>query len=118
MFEAMSEVVAEAKKQFPLEPLHDRIICEAHENEAKTDGGIVLPELAVERVYKTGGTATVLAVSPRGWIDDKGERHLVEVEVGDEVIFAPHGGHFIKYKGVKYLFLAEQEILAKVVKDV
>ena len=65
-----------------LQPLGDRLIVEALEEEATTSSGIVLPDTAKEKPQR----GRVLAVGP-GARNDKGEIIPMEVAVGDEVIY-------------------------------
>ena len=69
-----------------LNPLGDRLIVEALEEEQTTIGGIVLPDTAQEKPQR----GTVLAVGPGRYEDGK----LVPLDVvtGDEVIYSKYGG--------------------------
>ena len=57
-----------------LEPLGDRLIVEASEEEEMTASGIVLPDTAKEKPQR----GTVLAVGP-GALNEKGERVALDV---------------------------------------
>ena len=70
-----------------LQPLGDRVIVEALEEEETTSSGIVLPDTAKEKPQR----GRVLAVGP-GARNDKGEIIPMEVAVGDEVIYSKYGG--------------------------
>ena len=74
-----------------LQPLGDRVIVEALEEEETTSSGIVLPDTAKEKPQR----GRVLAVGP-GARNDKGEIIPMEVAVGDEVIYSKYGGTEIK----------------------
>jgi chaperonin GroES len=93
-----------------LQPLGDRLIVEATEEEEVTASGIVLPDTAKEKPQR----GRILAVGP-GALNDKGERVALEVEVGDDVIYSKYGGTDIKLEGDEWLILRESDILAKVV---
>ena len=69
--------------------------------------GIVLPETAKEKPQK----GTVLATGP-GARDDKGQRIVLDPQVGDTVLFAKYAGTEIKVDGKKLLILKESDILA------
>ena len=92
-----------------LQPLGDRLIVEAIEEEETTSSGIVLPDTAKEKPQR----GRVLAVGP-GARNDKGEVVPMEVAEGDEVIYSKYGGTEIKVDGDDLLVLRESDVLAKV----
>ena len=92
-----------------LQPLGDRLIVEALEEEATTSSGIVLPDTAKEKPQR----GRVLAVGP-GMRNDTGEVVPMEVAVGDEIIFSKYGGTEIKLGADEILVLRESDVLAKV----
>ena len=93
-----------------LQPLGDRLIVEALEEEATTASGIVLPDTAVEKPQR----GRVMAVGPGGR-DEDGEYIPMDVEVGDEIIYSKYGGTEVKIGADDYLILRESDVLAKVV---
>lgn len=90
-----------------LRPLGDRVWIEPIEREETTASGIILPETAKEKPQE----GKVLAVGP-GLRNDKGERQVLDVKVGDRVLFAKYAGTEIKQDGVKYLIMRESDLLA------
>jgi len=92
-----------------LRPLGDRIIIELVESEEKTASGIVLPDSAKEKPQE----GKVVAVGT-GRILESGERVALDVAVGDRIIFSKYAGTEVKYQGVEYLILRENDILAVV----
>ena len=92
-----------------LQPLGDRLIVEAIEEEETTSSGIVLPDTAKEKPQR----GRVLAVGP-GARNDKGEVVPLEVAEGDEVIYSKYGGTEIKLGADDVLILRESDVLAKV----
>lgn len=90
-----------------LRPLGDRIIIELVEVEEKTAFGIVLPDSAKEKPQ----TGKVVAVGT-GRILDNGTLAPLDVKVGDEIIFSKFSGTDVKYDGVEYLILRENDVLA------
>ena len=92
-----------------LQPLGDRLIVEAIEEEETTSSGIVLPDTAKEKPQR----GRVLAVGP-GARNDKGEVVPMEVAEGDEVIYSKYGGTEIKLGADDVLILRESYVLAKV----
>jgi chaperonin GroES len=93
-----------------LQPLGDRLIVEALEDEDITASGIVLPDTAKEKPQR----GRVLAVGP-GPRDEDGNYIKMELEEGDEIIFSKYGGTDIKLGVDEYLILRESDVLAKVV---
>ncbi len=93
-----------------LQPLGDRLIVEALEEEETTASGIVLPDTAKEKPQR----GRVLAVGPGGR-DEDGKYIAMDVEVGDEIIYSKYGGTEIKIGADDYLILRESDVLAKVV---
>ena len=75
------------------------------EEEAKTAGGIVLPDSAAEKPSQ----GEVLAVGP-GKTLDNGEVRALDVKVGDKVVFGQYGGSTVKVDGDELLILSEGEI--------
>jgi chaperonin GroES len=92
-----------------LQPLGDRLIVEALEDEETTASGIVLPDTAKEKPQR----GRVLAVGP-GARNDKGELVPLDVAEGDEIIFSKYGGTEIKLGTDEVLVLRESDVLAKV----
>jgi chaperonin GroES len=93
-----------------LQPLGDRLIVEALEEEETTTSGIVLPDTAKEKPQR----GRVLAVGP-GPRDDNGNYVSMEIAEGDEIIYSKYGGTEIKLGTDEYLILRESDVLAKVV---
>ena len=92
-----------------ISPLGNRVVVEPAEQEQRTASGIVLPETAKEKPQR----GTVLAVGP-GSRGESGERLVMDVKVGDTVLFAKYGGTEIKIDGKNVLILREDDILAVV----
>jgi chaperonin GroES len=95
-----------------LQPLGDRLIVEALDEEETTASGIVLPDTAKEKPQR----GRVLAVGP-GPRDEDGEYVKMDLEPGDEIIFSKYGGTDIKLGADEYLILRESDVLAKVVAE-
>ena len=93
-----------------LQPLGDRLIVEALDEEETTVGGIVLPDTAKEKPQR----GRVLAVGP-GSRDDKGSFVPMDLAEGDEVVFSKYGGTEIRIGTDDVLILRESDVLAKVV---
>ena len=90
-----------------LVPLGDRVVVKPSDREETTKSGIVIPDTAKEKPQR----GTVIAVG-QGRRDDDGDRIPLDVEVGQEVLFAKYGGTEFKLEDEEYLILAERDILA------
>ncbi|ADH62532.1 MAG: co-chaperone GroES [Deinococcota bacterium] len=90
-----------------LKPLGDRVVVKRIEEEAKTKGGIVLPDTAKEKPQK----GKVVAVGS-GRTLDNGTKVPLEVKEGDTVVFAKYGGTEIEIDGEEYIILSERDLLA------
>jgi len=90
-----------------IQPLGDRVLVERLEAEAKTAGGIVLPESAKEKPKE----GKIVAVG-EGRKTDDGNLIKLEVKKGDRVIFSSYAGTEVKVKGEEYLIMREEDILA------
>ncbi len=91
-----------------LQPIDDRVVVEIEAAQAKTLGGIVLPETAKEKPQR----GKIVAVG-KGKLLSSGERAACSLSEGDRVIFGKYSGTEVKYDGVEYKILKEGDILAK-----
>lgn len=100
-----------AKKQtsVTLEPLGDRLVIRAVQQEQVLASGIVIPDTAKEKPQQ----GEVIAIGP-GKRDDNGQRMPLEVGVGDRVLYKKYTGQEIKIDNEDLIVLEEREILAKV----
>ena len=91
-----------------LKPLADRIIVKPLEAEEKTKGGIILPDSAKEKPQE----GKVIAVG-KGKILDNGSVQVMEVKVGDRVLYGKYSGTEIKTKEDEdLLIMKEEDVLA------
>ncbi len=90
-----------------LRPLGDRVVVKPVEKEEMTKSGIVIPDTAKEKPQK----GIVEAVGT-GRILDNGTRVPMELEVGDEVLYARYSGSEFKLDDVEYLIIPERDVLA------
>jgi len=93
-----------------LQPLGDRLIVRAIDEEQTTASGLVLPDTAKEKPQK----GEVLAAGEGRWDEDGEKRIPLDVKVGDEVLYSKYGGTEIKVDGEELLVLRESDVLAKV----
>ncbi|MDR5694343.1 MAG: co-chaperone GroES [Armatimonadota bacterium] len=95
-----------------LRPLGDRVVVKPIEEEERTPGGIVLPDVAKEKPQQ----GEVVAVGP-GELNERGERNPMDVKVGDRVIYSKYAGTEVKLGEEQYLILRQSDILAIVEKE-
>ena len=87
-------------------PLHDRVVVKRIQEEAKTAGGIIIPDTAQEKPQE----GEVVAVGP-GAMNDKGERVALDVKAGDRVLFGKWSGTDVKVDGQDLLIMKESDIM-------
>lgn len=92
-----------------LQPLGDRVVVKAAEQESQTKSGLYVPDTAKEKPQE----GSVLAVGP-GRVTEDGKRVDMEVKVGDVVLYSKYAGQEITEDGEELLVLTERDILAKV----
>ena len=89
-----------------IKPLQDRVIVKRLEEEAKTAGGIIIPDTAKEKPQQ----GKVLAVGP-GKVMDNGTRVELTVKEGDLVLFGKYAGSEVTMDGDELLIMREDDIL-------
>ena len=90
-------------------PLHDRVVVRRIESDAKTAGGIIIPDAAKEKPQE----GEVLAVGPGGR-DDSGKLTPIDVKVGDRILFGKWSGTEVKLEGEDLIIMKESDILGTV----
>ena len=91
-------------------PLHDRVVIERIDAEAKTAGGIIIPDTAKEKPQE----GRLIAVGPGGR-DESGKLIPIDVNVGDRILFGKWSGTEVKIDGVEYLIMKESDIMGVLV---
>jgi chaperonin GroES len=87
-------------------PIHDRVLLRRLEEEAKTPGGIIIPDTAKEKPQE----AEVVAVGP-GMRGEDGVLHPLDVEPGDRVLFGKWSGTEVKIDGEDLIIMKESDIM-------
>jgi len=87
-------------------PLGDRVVIRRVEEEAKTKGGIIIPDSAKEKPQE----GEVIAVGP-GARDDSGKVHPLDVKPGDRILFGKWSGSEVKIADEELLIMKESDIL-------
>ena len=87
-------------------PLGDRVVIRRVEEEAKTKGGIIIPDNAKEKPQE--GEVVALGT---GKLDEHGKKIDFTVKKGDRVLISKYGGTEIKIDNENYLIMREDDIL-------
>ena len=83
-----------------VKPLADRIMVKLEKNEAKTAGGIIIPDTAQEKTQQ----GVVVEVG-----DDK---DVIKVKAGQKVMYDKYAGTQVKIDGEEHLILKMADIIA------
>ena len=87
-------------------PLHDRVLVRRIEADAKTAGGIIIPDSAQEKPSE----GEVIAVGDGAYNED-GDRIKPDVKAGDRVLFGKWSGTEVKLDGEDLLIMKESDIM-------
>ena len=87
-------------------PLGDRVLIKRVEEEAKTKGGIIIPDTAKEKPQE----GEVVAVGP-GARDESGKLIPIDLKAGDLVLFGKWSGSEVKIDGQDLLIMKESDIM-------
>lgn len=91
-----------------IRPLADRVVIRSIEAEETTKGGLILTGSAKEKPQMS----EILAVGPGGMVD--GKEVVMNVKVGDKVIYSKYAGTEVKFDGEEYIIVRQSDILAVV----
>jgi chaperonin GroES len=89
-----------------IRPLQDRVIVKRLEEEAKTKGGIIIPDTAKEKPME----GLVIAVG-KGKTAEDGKLIKLDVKAGDRILFGKYAGTEVKIDSVEHLIMREDDIL-------
>ena len=87
-------------------PLHDRVLVRRVEAEAKTAGGISIPDTAEEKPQE----GEVVSVGAGSKAED-GTVTPLDVKAGDKILFGKWSGTEVKIDGEDLLIMKESDIL-------
>ena len=87
-------------------PLHDRVVVRRLDAEAKTKGGIIIPDTAKEKPKE----GEIVAVGP-GARDEKGKLVPIDLKKGDKILFGKWSGSEIKLDGEELLIMKESDVM-------
>ena len=91
-------------------PLHDRVVVERIEADAKSAGGIFIPDTAKQKPSQ----GEIVAVGPGGR-DENGKLIPIDLRVGDRVLFGKWSGTEVKLDGEELLIMKESDIMGVLV---
>lgn len=94
-----------------VQPLGDRVLVEAIEEETQAVGGIFLPDSAKEKPMES----RIVALGTGG-TDKDGNKIEFHVKAGDTVLTSKYGGTEVKVDGKEYKIFSQTEILAVIKK--
>ena len=89
-----------------LRPLQDRVLIRRVDAEAKTAGGIIIPDTAQEKPME----GEVVAVGP-GSRDASGKLHPLDVKAGDRVLFGKWSGTEVRLGGEDLMIMNASDLL-------
>ena len=87
-------------------PLHDRVVVKRIDAEAKSAGGIIIPDTVKEKPSQ----GEIVAVGPGGR-DENGKLLPIDLKVGERVLFGKWSGTEVKIDGEELLIMKESDIL-------
>jgi len=87
-------------------PLHDRVLLRRIEQEAKTAGGIIIPDTAQEKPME----GEIVAVGT-GNLNDNGDVRPLDVKAGDRVIFSKWAGTEVSIEGEELMVMKESDLI-------
>jgi chaperonin GroES len=87
-------------------PMHDRVLVRRIEGEAKTSGGLIIPDTAKEKPQE----GEVMSCG-EGARKDSGELIPMGVKAGDKILFGKWSGTEVKINGEDLLIMKESDIL-------
>src|SRR5713101_6909111 len=102
----LSEKFGSRRPPMRLRPLQDRVLIRRVEPEAKSAGGIFIPDTAQEKPME----GEIVAVGP-GTRDEEGKLHPLDVKSGDRVLFGKWSGTEVKLDGEDLMIMKEADIM-------
>jgi chaperonin GroES len=90
-------------------PLHDRVLVRRIEPDAKSAGGIIIPETAQEKPQQ--GEIVSIGSGARG---EDGKVVPLDVKAGDRILFGKWSGTEVKVDGEALLIMNEGDVLGVV----
>jgi chaperonin GroES len=96
----------ERERSMKFRPLHDRVVVRRIEAEAKTKGGIIIPDTVKEKPQE----GEVVTVGP-GARDENGKLVPTELKPGERILFGKWSGTEVKIDGEELLIMKETDVM-------
>jgi chaperonin GroES len=95
------------KTKFKIFPLADRVAIKPLEETETMKGGLYIPDTAKEKPIQ----GEVIAVGPGR--REKGDIVLMELKVGDRVVYGKYSGTQVELGGDEIILIKESDVIAK-----
>lgn len=95
-----------------LRPTGDNLILKPLDKESVTASGIIIPETVDKERPERG---EIIAVGP-GKLLENGTRKMVDLKVGDQVVFKKYAPDEIEIDKKKFLIVSESDVMAVIEK--
>ena len=89
-----------------IKPLQDRLLVKRIEIGEQVKGGIIIPDTAKEKPME----GKVMAVGG-GKVKEDGTKIVMDVRVGDRILFGKYAGTEVKIDDEEYLIMREDDVL-------
>jgi chaperonin GroES len=99
---------SKSKSTANIQPLADRVVIRPLEETEQMRGGLYIPDTAKEKPQQ----GEVVAVGPGRF--EKGERVVMELELGQKVLYGKYSGTEVTIDDQQYLIVKESDVLAVV----
>jgi len=100
-------MTTQTEKKTILKPIGNRVVLKRLESEAKSAGGIILPESA----QKKQESAIIIAVG-KGKINKDGQTMAMTVKKGDTVLMDKYAGQEVTVNDETFIIAKEDDIIA------
>jgi len=94
-----------------LKPLHDRVLVKREEQDAKSAGGIIIPDTVQEKPME----GKVIAVGS-GTRSEDGKITPLDVKAGDKILFGKWSGTEVTIDGDELIIMKESDIMGIITK--
>ena len=94
-----------------LTPLHDRVLVKREEQDAKSAGGIIIPDTVQEKPME----GKVIAVGSGARSED-GKVTPLDVKAGDKILFGKWSGTEVTIDGDELIIMKESDIMGIITK--
>ena len=92
-------------------PLHDRVLVERVEQDAKSAGGIIIPDTVQEKPME--GKVIAVGSGTRG---EDGKITPLDVKAGDKILFGKWSGTEVTIDGTEMIIMKESDIMGIITK--